>query len=526
MTTTRTLLALLAVVVSWPAAADEPERTRVLDTMKRATTFMVEKVSTEGGYVWAYLPDLSRRWGEMEARDTMIWIQPPGTATMGHLFLDAYQATGDDYYYQAAERAGRALLRAKYPTGGWNYLHDFAGPESLAEWYATIGRNAWRLEEFQYYWGNGTFDDQGTAEASQLMLRLFLARRHPDFKAGLDRAIQFVLDSQYPNGTWPQRYPPAKGTPDSPLPEYPSYMTFNDDVADENIAFLIMCYQALGDERLLDAIRRGMRAFAALQQPAPQAGWALQYTPHDLKPAGARTYEPLALVTHTTGRNVEVLMEFYEITGDASLIERIPEALAWLDSVKLPPELATGARTHPTFIEVGTNRPLYVHREGSNVVNGRYYADGNPEKTLGHYGSFRRVDTDGLRKRYEALKARDPEGFRKASPLRPDAGRIEPPKYFVATEDPAAARSAPLVSTVVESLNDEGYWLAPLVYNSHRYKGPGPKEVPPGDFSQTHVGDEYDTSPFRDDNLMGISTAAFIRNMSALIRALQSRGRG
>lgn len=352
------------------------------------------------------------------------------------------------------------------------------------------------------------------------MLRLYLAKQDPDFKAALDRSIKFVLDSQYPNGTWPQRHPPAKGTPDNPLPEYPSYMTFNDDVADENVGFLIMCYQTLGDERLLDPIRRGMRAFAALQQPAPQAGWSLQYTPHDLKPAGARTYEPLALVTHTTGRNIEVLMEFYEVTGDATLIERIPEALAWLDSVKLSPELATSARTHPTFIEVGTNRPLYVHREGSNVVNGRYDVDGIPEKTLGHYGSFRRVDTDGLRKRYEALKATDPDEFRKASPLRPDAGRAELPRFFVVDEGGGAPRSAPLVAAVVEGLNADGYWLAPLAYNSHPYKGPGPKEVAPGDFSQTHVGDEYDTSPFRDEKLMGISTAAFIRNMSVLIRAV------
>jgi hypothetical protein len=56
--------------------------------------------------------------------------------------------------------------------------------------------------------------------------------------------------------------------------------------------------------------------------------------------------------------------------------------------------------------------------------------------------------------------------------------------------------------------------------DGHPYKGPGPKEVAPGDFSQTHVGDEYDTSPFRDEKLMGISTAAFIRNMSVLIRAV------
>ena len=85
----------VAIAVPAPAqrAATAPDRQQVLDTMKRATVFMVEKVSTNGGYVWSYLPDRSRRWGELEARDTQIWIQPPGTATMGHLFLDAFHAT-------------------------------------------------------------------------------------------------------------------------------------------------------------------------------------------------------------------------------------------------------------------------------------------------------------------------------------------------------------------------------------------------------------------------------------------------
>ena len=41
---------------------------QILEAMKRATRFMVENVSTNGGYVWTYLPDLSRRWGELEAR--------------------------------------------------------------------------------------------------------------------------------------------------------------------------------------------------------------------------------------------------------------------------------------------------------------------------------------------------------------------------------------------------------------------------------------------------------------------------
>ena len=56
-----------------------------------------------------------------------------------------------------------------------------------------------------------------------------------------------------------------------------------------------MCYQAFGDARLLDPIVRGMNAFIVTQLGPPQPGWGLQHT-LDLQPAGARTYEPKALV--------------------------------------------------------------------------------------------------------------------------------------------------------------------------------------------------------------------------------------
>src|SRR5690349_4179659 len=233
------VLAALAMLSAAPAAAQS--RAEIERTMKRATTFMVEKVSTNGGYVWSYLPDMSRRWGEIEAKPSMIWVQPPGTATMGHLFLDAYHATGDEYYYRAAERVGEALVWGQLPQGGWNYFIDFAGEASTRDWYETIGRNAWRMEEFQHYGGNATFDDAGTSEAMQLLLRLYVEKRDPRWRPALERSIQFVLDSQYPIGGWPQRWPHSESYPD-----YARLITFNDDVAAENIRFLLMAYQALG----------------------------------------------------------------------------------------------------------------------------------------------------------------------------------------------------------------------------------------------------------------------------------------
>jgi len=505
------IFVLVAAPLS-PQSTPQPNRQAALDAMKRASIAM-EKLSTNGGYVWSYLPDLSRRWGELEARDTMIWVQPPGTATIGHLFLDAYHATGDEYYYQAAEPVAGALIWGQHPSGGWNYLIDFAGDRSLRDWYATVGRNAWRLEEFQHYFGNATFDDAGTAESAKFLLRLYVEKRDPKYRPSLEKAIRFVIDSQYPIGGWPQRFPPPSRSEHPGLPDYPSLITFNDDVAAENIDFLIMCYQALGDPNVLDTIIRGMNAFLVTQQGAPQPGWALQYT-LDLKPAGARTYEPNALATHTTATNIQLLVRFYKLTGDAKFLARIPEALDWLESLRLPPGVAPPGRTHPTFVEIGTNKPLYVHREGSNVFNGRYFADYNPKNTIVHYNAFRNIDVARLRKEYEAAKALSPEETLKTSPLAAAGAHRSPLQRFFAVEPPSKTPPA----DVIANLNADGYWIAPLGTNSHPYRRDGSKEMAAGDFSETYVGDETDTSPFPDEKIMGVSTTTFIRNMSVLIR--------
>jgi PelA/Pel-15E family pectate lyase len=517
-----------------PAAAEAPadvaSRAQALATMKTATRFMVDRVAYKGGYVWSYLPDFSRRFGEMEAYPTMIWIQPPGTATMGHVFLDAYHATGDDYYYQAARKAADALIGAQHPAGGWNYLHDFAGEASMKKWYDTIGKNGWRLEEFQHYYGNATFDDAGTSESSQFLLRMYLEKKDPALKPPLEKAIRFVLDSQYPNGGWPQRFPKAKEAfSKAGRPDYTGYITFNDDVAGENIEFLLMVYQTLGDERVVPAIRRAMDSFLITQQPAPQAGWGLQHRVDDLKPAGARSYEPEALATHTTANNVQQLMLFYRLTGDRKYLARIPEALDWLDSVRLPDNLVNRGRAYPTFVQIGTNRPLFVHRRGSNVVNGEYYVDENPQKTLAHYSSFRAVDVPKLRAQYQELLATPAEEVTKGSPLLHRGAPL--PTYFTTKDvsvsdlnvgvlQPAhGAPEASRVAELVKGLNEQGYWPTPLVSTSNPYIGDGSPTPAPGDFSETEVGDATDTSPYKTDKpVIGISTGRYIQNMSVLLQ--------
>lgn len=519
------LLSAFASIYIFPKiqAQSNDLQNHVRQTMLKATQFMVEKVSTNGGYVWYYLPDLSRRWGEMEAYSTMIWVQSPGTVSMGNLFLDAYQATGDEYYYNAAEKTASALVWGQSPEGGWNYMIDFAGDRSLKQWYNTIGKNGWRLEEFQHYYGNSTFDDDVTSSAARLLLRVYLEKMDPVWKPPLEKALNFILESQYPAGGWPQRYPLKEGFVKEGGEDYPSYYTFNDGVIGENVQFLIQCYLLLGQERLLEPIMRGMNFYVISQDTS--GGWAQQLN-MKLEPAGARSYEPKALLPGTTIENAMTLLTYYQYTGDQKFLARIPDAINWLERVRLPASQSEGGRyTHPTFVEVGTNKPIYVHRKGSNVIYGKYYYDYNDTKLLAHYGGKGRISTDRLKSEYNRLKALSPEEATKDSPLKAESfkGTGTPQKfyklnrsYFSFSPDENQVRST------IQSLDKEGRWLVKHASISNPYTGDGTKRELTEEFSSTNVGDETDTSPFRDNTDQEyISTSEYIRNMDLLINYIR-----
>lgn len=516
---------LLSFTSSVCLSAPKKDITREIDeTMLRATRFMVETVSTNGGYLWYYLPDFSRQWGEMEAYKTMIWLQHPGTISMGHLFLEAYHVTGNEYYYQAAQKAAAAIIWGQSHEGGWNYMIDFAGDRSLKEWYNTIGKNGWRLEEFQHYYGNSTFDDDITSDAARFLLRMYLEKMDPAYKPALDKAIHFILESQYPLGGWPQRYPLRYDFGKNGNPDYSSFYTFNDDVTWENINFLIQCYLTLGQERFLDPIKRGMNFYLLSQDGCGAWGQQLNM---DLEAASARTYEPAAFLPSTTCENARLLLRFYQYTGDKRFLARVPDAIRWLEETALPADQAEGERTHPTFVDAKTNKPVYVHRKGSNSAYGYYFTDEDGQHLLSHYYGKCRVPLQELKEEYERVAALSLEEATKDSPLKP--GKFEHPETpqkfydlnrfrfdFSATEE--------MVRQIIGSLDREDRWLAKHAMISHRYCGDGKNQELTDQFTSENVGDETDTSPYRDTTDQEyISTGEYIRNMHLLINYLKAK---
>lgn len=513
-----------------PYAAAQPSASlegQIKSTMKTATRYMMEKVSYKGGFVWNYLPDLSRQWGELEARRTMVWMQSPGTPQVGHVLLDAYHATGDEYYYEAARQVAGALIWGQLDCGGWNYVFDYAGESALQAWYATVGKNAWRLEEFQHYYGNATYDDSGTMDAAKFLLRMYVEKNDPTYRPALEKVIRFVMDSQYPVGGWPQRWPLMFDHPFAGQPDYSSFITLNDDVIPDIIEFLTYCYQSMGLQAVKGPVLRAMYLMITLQQGAPYAGWADQYTVDDLKPAHARSYEPRSVNTGTTSQIIRLMLDYYKLTADTRFLSGIPAAIDFLESMQLPASEAAKWKSRPRregdilvprFIQPETGKPLYVHRKGTNVQNGHYYTDEELSNTIGHYSSATYVNPAALRREYEAVKKLSPAELAARSPFL-SQDYIPLPRYFTRLRGKATEETA---RRLISSLTNEGCWLTPLKHTSHPYRPyTGSSDPEETKYATTMVGDEHDTSPYPcTDGQLCISVADFINNLRLLIELL------
>ena len=468
---------MLFVTVSSHNPNAAPSEKEVLGAMKKATDYMMNTVSYRGGFVWQYSEDLSQQWGEVPARRSMIWVQG-ATNGVGELLLDVYEATGNTAYLEYAKRVAHAIIWGQHPAGGWHYFIDF-DMTGIRAWYDEVGSKCWGWEEYNHYYGNCTYDDDTTASSLRFLLRLYMVTLDPAYRDPLLRGLDFVIESQFPNGAWPQRYPLMYEYVKQGRADYTSFYTYNDGVMKNNIMLLIEAWEKLGNEEYHKAAVRGMDFYIISQGAAPQAGWGEQHY-HDLRPAHARTYEPAAFHSRQTMFNIRDLQTFYRITGDRRYLKPIPPAISWLEQSVINTD-PSKKYTHNRYYEPGTNKPIYIYREGTSIENGRHYESFKPTVP----GGDQNIDIDALRKEYERVNA-----------LSPDEAQAE----YDRIKNTAKKRSrvdAGRIKTVISSLNGSGAWVTDV--NIRNYRDPSrPVTV-----------------------IRGISTRNYINNMRALLSILE-----
>ncbi len=372
----------------------------IKSAMKRAAQYFREHVAVQGGYVYEVSEDLKTRLGEGDALPTEIWVQPPGTPTVGMAFLDAWKATGDEQFLEGARAAAGALCFGQLESGGWTdrvnfdpsgkttglYRHGTGNPK---------GRNV------------STLDDDKSQAALRFLMEMDRALEFRDEKIhdACLVALDALLKSQFVNGGFPQGWsgPVARGLivkasfpeydwkTEGRLKDYWNYETLNDGLAGTVTRTLHLAHEVYGDQRYRDAMIRFGDFLIRAQLPEPQPAWAQQYN-HQLQPIWARRFEPPAVAGRESEDAIETLLFLSEVTGEKRFLEPIPAALAWIRRSLL----ADGQIAR--FYELKTNTPLYFRREGEN-----YFLTYSDSDLPGHYGFKSRSGIERLEARYDTL---------------------------------------------------------------------------------------------------------------------------
>ena len=436
-----------------PVCADTPTRAEAEAALRRAVTFFHEKVAVEGGYVYRYSADLTKREGEGKVGMSTVWVQPPGTPAVGMALVDAYEWTGSDFKVclDAARDAAMCLVKGQLHSGGWTSRIDF-DPSARK-------RMAYRIDVARLPGGvpakkmrnYSTLDDDKTQAALRCLIRYDHATGFKDkvIHEATKRALESVLAAQFPNGGWPQgytgpaapgRYEPRKASyaPDGKYTRekaYWDFVTLNDDLIRDAVDTLALAEKVYGDERCRAAIERAGRFLILAQMPEPQPGWAQQYD-WDMRPCWARRFEPPAITGGESQGAMRTLMRIYELTGDRQYLAPLPKALAYYKRSLLPDgRLAR-------FYEPMTNKPLYFNRQYELT----YKDDDLPT----HYGFKVTSKLDQIEAKYKDLTA---------SEWKPPSGKRHPPKV-----------SAAKARAIIQALDERGAWVED---GSLRYWGKG-----------------------------------------------------
>jgi rhamnogalacturonyl hydrolase YesR len=409
-------------------------------------------ISIEGGYVYHYTLDLTERWGEGRTDHRTIEVQPPGTPAVGQSFFRAYRIVGDEAFLRAAEEAADALIRGQNDLGGWGHKIYFDGPKSKIV----------------------SFDDDQTQSAIRFLMELDQELDNPSLSSAIEKALKMMMSSQMDHGGWPHRYPREWS--------YHDFATFNDGGINDCISVMQAAHRHYGRVEYMESLQKAGWFLILSQLPPPQPGWAQQYNQY-LQPAWARAFEPPAVCSLVTIRNIHTLIDLYSYTGSGRYLEPIPDALRWLESTRL--QNGKWAR----FVEIGTGKPLYYDRGRIRVES---VDELSIERRTGYgYEQDLSAPLQEAKKRFEEItkKGRD----------APSPGENLPRERAEVIKRLSELKSE--VAGIIESQDEKGRWIV----KNDRYR-----KVTPG---KPWTG-EYETKD-------RISSALFNRNVGILCEFLE-----
>jgi PelA/Pel-15E family pectate lyase len=229
-----------------------------------------------------------------------------------------------------------------------------------------------------------TFDNHATTDELRFLARAYDATKSEAYRQAFEKGYDYILKAQYPNGGWPQFYPPPAS--------YHRHITFNDDSMVRLMDFLretckSSVYAFLDDSRkqaAREAFNRGVTCILKCQikVDGKPTAWCAQHDESDFTPQTGRKYELPSLSGAESVGIVRLLMSLDDPSPE--VVRAVEGAAAWFESAKLKGMRVSRERDEKApkgtnkvivpdpaapplwarFYEIGTNRPLFVDRDG------------------------------------------------------------------------------------------------------------------------------------------------------------------
>lgn len=223
------------------------------------------------------------------------------------------------YGSDEAQQVAGNMLQYQSPEGGWPTDVDTTvapTPDFLA---ISPGKRA------------PTVDDGATTVPLQVFARVVDATGDETLREAFLRGFDYLLEAQYPNGGWPQYFPPRKG--------YYSHITYNDNAMVDVLELLRDASRGVAPfgfidtarrERAARAVERGIECIPATQirRGGKPLVWCAQHDEVTLAPAWARNFEPPSFSGHETVGVVRFLMGIEK--PDERVVAAVEGAVEWL----------------------------------------------------------------------------------------------------------------------------------------------------------------------------------------------------
>ncbi len=283
--------------------------------------YTIEDLQYNGGWQVAYtwptmLGAYAQGRGYIDDQNIISLDKSNGTPIIAARYVYAYDILGDESLLEVAKTTGDFLVMAQSEEGYWLSNYEFGTGELVP-----IDSPSGHAEP--------KFQDGVQSQSIALLLALYKVTGKTEYLDSAEKAGEFYLRAQNPDGSWSYKFDPKEGIGKTFLGK-PQGGEINDYAMNDALNIMVLLYHYTHDMRYLEAAKRGADWFVAANLSGKVHGWAQQYS-NELKPAPARHHEPAAYSSEDTLIASQALVEVYRISGDERYLVPVREAAAWLE---------------------------------------------------------------------------------------------------------------------------------------------------------------------------------------------------